>query len=75
MNKITTYLRQEYGTFSVEVGRYDVPSSLEFSSNLVLKGMTLSPSHSSDSKVHWLWKKDSEALPVSVRFQLLFLKE
>ena len=75
MNKITTYLRQEYGTFSVEVGRYDVPLSLEFSPNLVLKGMALSPPHSSDSKVHWLWKKDSEALPVSFRFQLLYVKE
>ena len=75
MNKITTYLRQEYGTFSVEVGRYDVSSSLEWSPYLVLKGVTFSPPHSSDSKVHWLWKKDSEALSVSVRFQLLYVKE
>ena len=70
-----TYLRQEYENFPVQVGGYDVPSSLELSPYLVLKSVTLSLSYSSHSKGLWLWKKDSEALSVFVCFQLLLLKE
>lgn len=73
MNEIVNYLRQEHGHFPGLVGQFDAVLSLELSSHLLVKGVSVP--YKSDQKVSWLWNRESIALSVSVCFQLLLLKE